>query len=135
MQIQINFRSEQPIYLQIVEQIRRQVASQELKQGDQLPTVRQLATELRVNFNTVARAYRLLDEARIISTQQGRGTYIWEQPTPEGLERVRQQEFESLTHHYLREVERLGYSPEHAMGIVQRQVKTWHSSGTITEDK
>jgi len=77
----------------------------------------------------------LLDEARIISTQQGRGTYIWEQPTPEGLERLRQQEFESLTHHYLREVERLGYSPEHAMGIVQRQVKTWHSSGTITEDK
>ncbi len=83
LNIQIDFRSRQPIYLQIVEQIRKLVAGGELKQGDQLPTVRQLATELRVNFNTVARAYRLLDEAGLISTQQGRGTYIWEAPSAE----------------------------------------------------
>ncbi len=86
MNIQLDFRSGQPIYLQIVEQIRKLVAGGELKQGDQLPTVRQLATELRVNFNTVARAYRLLDEAGLISTQQGRGTYIWEAPSPETLQ-------------------------------------------------
>ena len=77
MQIQIDFRSGVPIYTQIMEQIQHKVASGELKPGDQLPTVRQLATDLRVNFNTVARAYRLLDEAGLISTQQGRGTYIW----------------------------------------------------------
>ena len=63
MQFQLDFRSGVPIYTQIVEQVRQKVASGELRQGDQLPTVRQLATELRVNFNTVARAYRLLDEA------------------------------------------------------------------------
>ncbi len=63
MNITIDFRSGQPIYVQIIEQIQRLVAAGELKQGDQLPTVRQLATDLRVNFNTVARAYRLLDEA------------------------------------------------------------------------
>jgi GntR family transcriptional regulator len=66
MHIQIDFRSGQPIYLQIVEQIRQMVARGELQPGDQLPTVRQLATDLRVNFNTVARAYRLLDEAGLI---------------------------------------------------------------------
>jgi GntR family transcriptional regulator len=72
----LDLRSGVPIYVQIVEQVQQLVVSGKLKPGDQLPTVRQLASELRVNFNTVARAYRLLDEAGIISTQQGRGTYI-----------------------------------------------------------
>ncbi len=72
----LDLRSGVPIYVQIVEQVQQLVSSGKLKPGDQLPTVRQLASELRVNFNTVARAYRMLDEAGIISTQQGRGTYI-----------------------------------------------------------
>lgn len=67
-QIKLDFRSEVPIYSQIAEQIQQLVAKGELHLGDQLPTVRELATELRVNFNTVARAYRLLDDARLIST-------------------------------------------------------------------
>ena len=72
----LDLRSGVPIYVQIVEQVQQLVSSGKLKPGDQLPTVRQLASELRVNFYTVARAYRMLDEAGIISTQQGRGTYI-----------------------------------------------------------
>lgn len=72
----LDLRSGVPIYVQIVEQVQQLVSSGKLKPGDQLPTVRQLASELRVNFNTVARAYRMLDEAGVISTQQGRGTYI-----------------------------------------------------------
>jgi len=80
--LQIDFRSGLPIYSQIVNQVQAQVVSGILKPGDQLPTVRALAEELRVNFNTVARAYRILDEARLISTQQGRGKYITEIPPP-----------------------------------------------------
>ena len=80
--LQIDFRSGLPIYIQIVNQVQAQIAGGILQPGDQLPTVRALAEELRVNFNTVARAYRILDEARIISTQQGRGTYITEIPPP-----------------------------------------------------
>ena len=83
LNIQVDLRSDVPIYIQIVEQIQHLVASGQLKPGDQLPTVRQLAAELRINFNTVARAYRILDEAGLISTQQGRGTYIWDQPSTE----------------------------------------------------
>jgi GntR family transcriptional regulator len=52
---------------------------------------------LRVNFNTVARAYRILDEARIISTQQGRGTYITEIPPPKVSEKLRRESLEALT--------------------------------------
>ena len=110
--IHLDFRSHIPIYTQIVEQVKQQLVSGILKPGDQLPTVRALALELRVNFNTVARAYRLLDEAGIISTQQGRGTFILEVPPPERTDKLRQQALEALTRDYLAEAQRLGSSPE-----------------------
>jgi len=112
LDLKLDFRSGLPIYAQIVEQIRHMLAAGELNPGDQLPTVRQLATDLRVNFNTIARAYRLLDEAGLISTQQGRGTYIWETPTPETTQKLRRQELEELTRHYLSEAASLGFSIE-----------------------
>jgi len=77
----LDFRSGVPVYVQIVEQVLAFLSSGDLKAGEQLPTVRQMAAELRVNFNTIARAYRMLDEAGLISTQQGRGTYIIDQPS------------------------------------------------------
>jgi GntR family transcriptional regulator len=133
MQIKIDFRSSSPIYVQIMEQIRQMVASGELKQGDQLPTVRQLATELRVNFNTVARAYRILDEAGLISTQHGRGTYIWEQPSEETIQKLRQQGLEGLTRRYLAEAARLGFSPEEVSASLHQHLRNW-VEGDIPED-
>jgi GntR family transcriptional regulator len=133
MQIIIDFRSGQPIYVQITEQIRQKVANGELKVGDQLPTVRQLATDLRVNFNTVARAYRLLDEAGLISTQQGRGTYIWEAPSQEGLRRLRQQGLDSLTRRYLSEVGRLDYTPDEVSENFEQNIKSWRENGDPPE--
>lgn len=62
----VDFRSDVPTYVQIVDQVRDALAGGNLKPGDQLPTVRQMAAELRVNFNTIARAYRLLDDAGLI---------------------------------------------------------------------
>jgi len=125
MQITLDFRSGQPIYIQIMDQIRRMVANGELKRGDQLPTVRQLAAELRVNWNTVARAYRLLDEAGLISTQRGRGTYIWETPSEEIIHRLRKQGLEGLTHHFLAEAARQGFSPGEVDTIFEQQLAEW----------
>jgi GntR family transcriptional regulator len=119
-QIVLDMRSEAPIYVQIVEQVRQRVASGELRPGDQLPTVRQMATDLRVNFNTVARAYRLLDEAGLISTQQGRGTYIWEGPTEETLKQLKKKSLEELARNYLDEASQLGYSLEDALEVLKR---------------
>jgi GntR family transcriptional regulator len=133
MNIQLDFRSGQPIYLQIVEQVSKLVAESELQQGDQLPTVRQLATELRVNFNTVARAYRLLDEAGLISTQQGRGTYIWEAPSEETLHRLRREGLDSLTRRYLAQASRLGFTQEEVAEVITRQLQTWKEDGPFTE--
>jgi len=77
--ISLDFRAEEPLYLQIVRQIEDLVKDGILKPGDQLPTVRSMAIDLRINFSTVARAYRILDEEQLISTQRGRGTYIWDE--------------------------------------------------------
>ena len=130
-QFVLDMRSEAPIYVQIVEQVRQRVATGELQPGDQLPTVRQMATDLRVNFNTVARAYRLLDEAGLISTQQGRGTYIWEGPTEETLKQLKKKSLEELARNYLDEASRLGYSLEDAL----EELKHIHPDGSIANDE
>jgi len=112
--IQVDFRSDEPLFLQIARQVQGLVLNGGLRVGDQLPTVRELATELRVNFNTVARAYRMLDEARLISTQRGRGTYIWEEPTPQVMEELRQKSLQEIARNYLKQVNRLGFTPVQA---------------------
>ena len=115
MNIILNLRSDLPIYSQIVEQVRQQIVNGELKPGDQLPTVRALASDLRVNFNTVARAYRLLDDANIISTQQGRGTYILDEPPPEVTEGLRTASLEALARRFLKEASQLGFTANQAI--------------------
>jgi GntR family transcriptional regulator len=132
--INLDFRSGLPIYVQIMEQIRKMVASGELQLGDQLPTVRQLATDLRINWNTVARAYKLLDEAGVISTQQGRGTYIWEKPTEEMTNQLRQQALEALTRRFLSEASRLGCDPKDVTELFDRYMNSWKSGRAPDEE-
>ena len=132
--LQIDFRSGLPIYIQIVNQVQAQIASGILKPGDQLPTVRALAEELRVNFNTVARAYRMLDEARIISTQQGRGTYITEIPPPKVTEKLRKEALEALTQRYLSEAARLDFSKDEIIEMVQEQFKNGNPSKELARE-
>lgn len=126
--LQIDFRAGLPIYAQIVNQVQAQVVGGVLKPGDQLPTVRALAEELRVNFNTVARAYRMLDEARIISTQQGRGTYITEIPPPNVTEQLRKESLEALTHRFITEAMRLDFSKNEISHMIKEQLKDWNAS-------
>jgi GntR family transcriptional regulator len=125
LMLQIDFRSGLPIYTQIVNQVQAQVAGGILKPGDQLPTVRALAEELRVNFNTIARAYRILDGARIISTQQGRGTYITEIPPPKVTERLRKESLQALTRRYITEAMRLEFSKREISETVKEQLRSW----------
>jgi GntR family transcriptional regulator len=125
LSLHLDFRSGLPIYIQIMNQIEQQVSGGRLKPGDQLPTVRTLAAELRINFNTVARAYRLLDEAGLISTQQGRGTYIMEKAPPEVEKRLRRETLEALARQYIGEGKRLNFSDSDLSQMVRDQLKFW----------
>lgn len=129
MDIELDFRSGVPIYVQIMDQIKHLVAAGSLNPGDQLPTVRQLAADLRINFNTVARAYRLLDHEGLISTQQGRGTFILEPESDRDVEQLRRQDLEWLSRHFLNEAARLGYAPEDVQAVVLHLLRQWSSEG------
>jgi len=126
-QIKLDFRAGEPLYMQIARQVEQMVAAGLLQVGDQLPTVRELATELRINFNTVARAYHVLDDQGLISTQRGRGTYIWEQPTEEMMQKLKQKTLEELAQRFLEESQNLGYSPEQAAEVLRQVIA---ASGT-----
>jgi DNA-binding transcriptional regulator YhcF (GntR family) len=112
MQISVDFESGVPIYAQLVDRIKQMVAAGQLPAGQQLPTIRQLATDLRINFNTVARAYAILDQERIISTQQGRGTFIASRFSEEQIQRLRIDKLRSMLSRVCEEALALGYSWE-----------------------
>src|SRR5512140_3200076 len=134
MDLRLDFRSNIPIYTQIVEQIRQQVVSGGLKPGEQLPTVRALASDLRVNFNTIARAYRILDEAGIISTQQGRGTYILEMPPPETNEALRQQALKELTRRYLADAQQWNAGAEELMHLIEKEKQEANNNAILMKE-
>ena len=82
MQIHISVKDGVPIYLQIVNQIKYLVASGRLGPGDQLPPVRKLAEQLIINPNTVARAYRELESAKVLVTRRGAGVFVSDAGSP-----------------------------------------------------
>ena len=87
----LDLKSGVPVYRQIVDQVRGAIAAGSLSDGDQLPTVRQLAVDLAINPNTVVRAYRELEFGGLLETHQGTGTFISDQKIPRaGDERQRQ---------------------------------------------
>lgn len=123
LNISLDFGSSDPIYAQIVDQVRAQLSTGELKPGDQLPTVRQLASDLRVNFNTIARAYRLLDEAGLISTQRGRGTYLLEYDEKATDDLIRKETIEEQLDKTIQSLLRQGYSREAIQNSVKEILK------------
>jgi GntR family transcriptional regulator len=129
MMIELDFRSHMPIYMQIVERIEHLIATDILKPGDQLPTVRQLAADLRVNFNTIARAYRMLDESGTISTQQGRGTYVLESMPEERSQRLRKAALQEITRSYIREAARMGFEQDEVAQAYEKLIEQWHENG------
>ena len=82
MRFQLNFKSGKPVYLQLVEQVKAAAASGAVQPGEPLPSIRPLAEELRVNRNTVAKAYGELENQRVIETIAGKGCFIRASSSP-----------------------------------------------------
>src|SRR6478735_11632977 len=82
MQLRVSANDGVPIYLQIVNQVKYLIASQRLAPGESLPSVRKLAEQLVVNPNTVARAYRELESAGVLTTRRGAGVYVSDAGSP-----------------------------------------------------
>src|ERR1041384_7381774 len=82
MLLQINYKSGKPVYLQVVDQVKAAAASGALQPGEALPCIRPLAEELRVNRNTIAKAYSELESLGIIETLPGKGCFLKENHSP-----------------------------------------------------
>jgi GntR family transcriptional regulator len=105
-----------PLYAKLERAIRVAIATGRLRLGDRLPTVRQLAVDLRVNANTVAKVYGELERCGVLETRRGVGTFVRAtelEAVPE-LERARQ--LAALADRYLADAAALGYTAEEAVG-------------------
>ena len=82
MRFQLNFKSGKPVYLQLVDQVKTAAASGRDAAGEPLPSIRPLAEELRVNRNTVAKAYAELESQGVIETIAGKGCFVRDNGSP-----------------------------------------------------
>ncbi|MBI4314791.1 MAG: GntR family transcriptional regulator [Chloroflexi bacterium] len=128
MIVRLDLRSGEPIYLQIASQIKHLVAVGKLKREEQLPTVRELAIELQVDPNTVGRAYKQLADEGVISTRQGRGTYVLEQAPPLDQRKLRREKLVALADGFIGELERLGYTPDELEKVWGDRVGRWQKT-------
>ncbi len=111
-----------PFYRQIIDQVLLAVADGRLKPGTQLPTVRQLAVDLSVNLNTVAKAYREMEIRGIVQTQQGTGTFVAARAT--GRSREKRKALQDLLDRLLANAEALGIPMEDVVeALVERAEK------------
>jgi GntR family transcriptional regulator len=99
-----------PLYAQLERAIRVSIATGRLQVGDQLPTVRQLAVDLRVNANTVAKVYGELERAGVLETRRGVGTFVLEADDAAGTPTERERRLEELVDRFLYEALSLGFS-------------------------
>jgi GntR family transcriptional regulator len=108
--VTIDARDATPIYAQLERGLRAAIATNRLRAGDQLPTVRQLAVELQVNANTVARVYAELERAGVIETKRGVGSFISGSPARAHPPRERDRRLRALATRVLADAESAGFT-------------------------
>ena len=110
-----------PLYAQLERGIRAAIVAGKLKAGDRLPTVRQLAADLHVNANTVAKVYAELERAGVLATQRGIGTFVRDTPTLVGptTRRDRERELRPLVDRLLADASAIGYSLPDILGYLE----------------
>ena len=108
--VSIDPRDATPIYAQLERGLRAAIATGRLRPGDQLPTVRQLAVDLRVNANTVARVYLELERAGVIETRRGVGSFVSATPSKAHPPRERDRRLQAFVTRVLADADAAGLS-------------------------
>jgi GntR family transcriptional regulator len=106
----VDSTSPTPIYAQLDRSIRAAIATGELEPGAQLPTVRQLAVDLAVNANTVAKVYAQLERDGMLETRRGVGTFVRESPSPQATRAHRERELRELIRRFVGDAALLGFT-------------------------
>src|ERR1700686_1316209 len=120
---QVDANHPTPLYAQLERSIRFAIATGRLHIGDQLPTVRQLAVDLRINANTVAKVYTELERTGVVETRRGVGTFIKARHFEAAREKDRELELRELEDHFLSRTANLGFSAEEAVVHLKDRLK------------
>lgn len=116
--LKIEFDKAQPIYLQIIDQIKKALARGSLNPGDKLPSQRELALTLGVNPNTIQRVYREMEQMGLTETLRGQGTYI--KQGDDLVKMVRSEMVNTVAENFINEMLALGCSKEEIMTLVKQ---------------
>jgi GntR family transcriptional regulator len=119
--VSIDTRDPTPIYAQLERGLRAAIATNRLRPGDQLPTVRQLAVDLRINANTVARVYAELERARVIETKRGVGSFVSATPAQARPPREHDRRLRAFTMRVLADAEAAGFTIDDVIAALRAQ--------------
>ena len=123
MQVSINLRDRTPIYIQLERGLRAAIAAGRLRAGDQLPTVRQLAGDLRVNANTVARVYSELERAGVLETRRGVGSFVSATRAQARPRRERDRRLSAFVTRLLADAEAEGFTSDDVLTALRAHVQ------------
>jgi GntR family transcriptional regulator len=122
--VSIDPRDRTPIYAQLDRGLRASIASGRLRPGDQLPTVRQLAVELRINANTVARVYAELERSGVIETRRGVGSFISATPAEARSPREHERRLRAFATRVLADADMSGFTLDEVMTALGQHRRT-----------
>jgi GntR family transcriptional regulator len=117
----LNFDLAKPIYLQIVDEIKRAVARGELQPGARIPSLREMAEQIKVNPNTVQRAYQEMERLQLTETLRGQGVYI--RNGPDLLTSVKNDMAQSALQFFIGEMATLGFKPSEILAQVTKALQ------------
>ena len=118
---QVDANHPTPLYAQLERSIRFAIATGKLRIGDQLPTVRQLAVDLRINANTVAKVYAELERTGVLETRRGVGTFVSARPNEAASRRDRERHLRELTEHFIAETQTRGFSIDDVIDHLEKR--------------
>ncbi|EIW15561.1 MULTISPECIES: GntR family transcriptional regulator [Pelosinus] len=116
----LEFDDKMPIYLQIMDHIKMDIATEKLKANDKLPSVREMATMLKVNPNTLQRAYQELERLGIVYTQRGMGTFVGERKHM--IDDLKQEMAKEVIDSFILRMKRLGFSEEEIIASISKKI-------------
>jgi GntR family transcriptional regulator len=122
--VSIDTSDRTPIYAQLDRALRAAIATGRLGAGDQLPTVRQLAVDLRINANTVARVYLELERSGVIQTQRGVGSFVNATPAQAHPPRERERRLRAFTTRLIGDADAAGFTIDDVIGALKAHRQT-----------
>lgn len=117
----MEFDNNSPIYMQVMNMIKKQIVSGELKSGDKLPSVRDLAVVLKVNPNTIQRTYQELEREGIAEAQRGLGRYVTSDDA--SIQLLKNEMYKELIQSFIREMRGLGFSDEKIIQMIKTTLR------------